>query len=97
MTDSQFTIMIEILRKIADRQFTISGAADWPLLVALATIICAIIVGGGSLFWRDVKSNIREVKDALEKMSRCDKAARDELWEEIKACQDECCPRGRKV
>ena len=85
MTDQQFSELLAILRQIASQQYTITGAADWPILVALGGVILGLI----AFMWVDLKSTIKGDKNDLSKDI-------DNLWQAHRDCQAECCPRKKE-
>ncbi len=82
MDPDQFIHLMKVFEKLADRQFSISQATDWPLLV----------VGGGLLIsltgfmWRDLRSTMIS---KLETMSIALKEYRDEARESLQRLRNE--------
>lgn len=74
----QFKELIIVLRQLVDKPYTLTGAADWPLLMALAGIIISLIVFN----WHSIAKKIDDHQD------REDKEHKD-IWRAI----DDCCPR----
>ena len=85
MTEAQFTQLLQVLKAIAEKQYSITGAADWPMLVFLV----ALIVGMIGMMWRDLVSRIST--DRTES-----KAEQQRIWSALNDCQDDCCPRGKR-
>jgi len=85
MTAEQFSQLMRLIEKIADRQFTITQATDWQMLVALFGVLVVLI----GLLWRDIGSKIRDIRAE-------DCKAHDTIWAAMKDCQDDCCPRWRQ-
>lgn len=85
MNPDQFKDLITVLREIADKQYSLTGASDWPMLVFLVGIIIALI----ALMWRDLGAKISGDKAD-------NKADHEKIWSAMKDCQDDCCPRGKK-
>lgn len=88
LSPEQWTQLLSLLQKIADKPDTITKMQDWPMLVTVTGLfggILLLVIGGciGYLFSRIDKAHDENVADH--------KAIR----EEIKDCQDDCCPRGR--
>ena len=74
MNHEQFEQLLLLLAKIANFQYTLTDAADWPLLVALAgviTICLGSIIGLLVYIHKDLKMTIKESrcewKNALSK------------------------------
>lgn len=80
LTQEQFQQLLIVLRQIADKQFTITQAADWPMLVAMGGML-AVLLG---CMWMDLRgrftANDRE---------------HDKLWQSQSDCQADCCSRGK--
>ena len=105
MEPSQFDKLIialtELGKTITDAsqvQYTITGAADWPILVAFGGILAiflAVLMGMVSSMRTDIintiKDNRKEWREELAK-------AENQLWDETKAirddlkyCKEKCC------
>ena len=96
MTPEQFTQLLSLLKELASKTYTITGAADWPILA---------IVGGGlvsviAFMWVDLRSVIKdnrsEWRQELEKQKSDNDKAHDLLWDAHRDCQHECCPRRKE-
>lgn len=104
MEPDQFGKMIEALTELgetiaksAQAQYTITGAADWPILVALCGIISlflVVLMGMVGSMKSDIiatiKENRQEWREELEK-------AEGQLWDETRAirgdmkyCKEKC-------
>lgn len=81
MTPDQFQQLLSVLQKIADKQYTLTGAADWPMLVAMGGLITGLI----GFMWLDLRGKLVDNKTEHEK-----------LWRAMADCQDDCCPRGHR-
>lgn len=96
MTDPQFTQLLGALGAIAANSkgvYTLVGAADFPILV----LLLGTLMGFVNYVWRDLRSEIRGRRaEDLDKCKDC-KAERtkatDDLWQAMKDCQDDCCPK----
>ena len=84
MTPDQFAQLLTVLKQIVARPYTLTGAADWPLLAFLCVVIFALI----GLMWRDLRALIQSNKTSNEKET-------DKIWKALSDCQSECCPRGK--
>ena len=56
MTPDQFTQLLAVLTKLSERSYTLTGAADWPILATMAGLLIAVI----GWMWVDLKATIRE-------------------------------------
>lgn len=79
MTTDQFNQLLIVLQKIADKQYTLTGAADWPMLVAMAGLVSVLI----GCMWFDLRGGMKE-----------NRSEHDKMWKAMADCQDDCCPRG---
>lgn len=87
MNAEQVNQLLNLLAKIAEniskpQPYTITGAADWPLLLVLGFVLVGLI----GWMWKDLKDAMRENKAERTK-------AIDDIWNEMERCQHECCPR----
>jgi len=82
MTPEQFAQLLQALEKIATKPYTLTGAADWPLLLVLGGMLIGVI----GAMWHDLRSQLGEHKKDNEKDI-------DTLFEVQRRCQEECCPR----
>lgn len=82
MTPDQFKELLQVLERIASKQYTITGAADWPILLVLGGLLVSVL----GFMWHDLRGQLKDHKDDNEKDI-------DLLWEEHRRCQKECCPR----
>lgn len=97
MTPEQIKMLLEVLNKIAVNlnrgDYTITGAADWPILLVLGGMILAMV----AFMWRDLRSVLRESKedwrDKLHEHKSDNEKNFDLLWAAHRDCQSECCPR----
>ncbi len=88
MTSEQSQQLFNIVEATAmhaqNNIYTLTGAADWPILVAMTSVLgvllCVMIAMIGFM-WRDLSNSQR---NDIEK-----------LWKGMSDCQAECCPRGR--
>ena len=94
MTPDQIAKLLEVLERIASRQYTITGASDWPILAAVGGLL-AVLIG---LMWSDLRGSIKEYrtdwKSELAAHKREGKEELDLLWTAMRDCQNDCCPRG---
>ena len=85
MTPEQFTQLLALIDKIANHQFTIAGAADWPILATLGSGFFIVL----AFMWRDLKATIKEGKSEW-------KGETEKLWQAMSDCQHDCCPRKKE-
>ena len=88
MTPEQFAQLLSVLKEIADKQYTITGAADWTMMVSMVGMfggIMLLIIGGSIGHILSTIANDR-------RENREDHAA---IRQERKDCEDDCCPRGK--
>lgn len=84
MTPEQFSRLLEVLEKLANKSsYTITGASDWPILAVVGAIIVALI----GAMWSDLRGTIKENKAEA-------KSDINLLWAAQRDCQEDCCPRG---
>lgn len=102
MTAEQITLLLSYLEKIATKltappTYTITGAADWPVILVGGAAFAAIL----GVMWRDIRQLLltlqRDGKTSLEKHATENKADFIKLWDELRACQRSDCPRGGKT
>jgi len=73
---NQFLKLLELLDKTAGKSYTITGATDWPMLMAIGGIVI-ILVG---VMWRDLRSMMSNAITALnESVQVYRKEARDDI------------------
>ena len=77
-------------------QYTITGAADWQILVTLGGALGTILLAAIAFMWVDlrsvVKDNRGEWKEALDKHKiEADREA-GMLWNAMRDCKADCCP-----
>lgn len=104
MTPEQTAKLLELLSKIADalsvpKVYTLTGAADWPLLIVVSGIIALMIAMIGGLIkymWVDLRIGLRdnkvEWKAVITELKQEEKEEHDLLWSAIRDCQSDCCP-----
>jgi len=88
--DGQYTQLLAVLNRIADRQFTISEAADWPLAVILLGALAVLV----SWMWKDMKKSFSDIqtgmvehrKEVKGDISRIELQV-DEMWRTLRICQ----------
>jgi len=92
MTAEQFGQLMKLIDKIASNQFTITGAADWPILVVIGGILLTMLM----TMWIDLKGSIKEHRgewrESLKEHQAEDEKEIQLLWDAMKDCKRECCP-----
>lgn len=92
MNPEQFSQLLKLLEKIADRPFTITQATDWPMVY----VFLGMFVAAMGLFWRDVGRKFDEMKLALKDYKIDDEKNHDMIWKAMQDCQKDCCPPRRR-
>ena len=87
MTPEQIQEIIAALKAIASgpKGYTLTGAADWPLLIIVGAGLVVLL----GMMWADLRANIRDNRSEW-------KGEATTIWAAMKDCQDDCCPRGKK-
>ncbi|HKI46918.1 MAG TPA: hypothetical protein VKA08_16435 [Balneolales bacterium] len=90
MTPQNIDALLAVLRQIAEsltiaNKYTITGAADWPILAAVGGLLIAIL----GFMWRDLRSAMKDLK-------RESRADIDTVWAAMRDCQHDCCPRKKE-
>ena len=88
MDQEQVQQVIAALKEISigtTKSYTLTGAADWPLLVIVGGTVVALIC----FMWADLRASIRDGRTEW-------KTEIDRVWQAMRECQDDCCPRGQK-
>jgi hypothetical protein len=109
MTAEQFAKLLEVLSKLAEKQhYTITGAADWPILVVVGGGCLAMLMAAIGCMWADLRSWIKEgreewrgeIKEHKAENERDQKEYKAEnerdhdlIWAAMRDCQGDCCPR----
>jgi len=91
MNPMQFSEFIEVLERLLARQYTITGAADWPLLLTIGGVLGAVLmmlIAIIGFMWRDiravVKDNRGEWREELMRLEAKNEDAHKDLWDELK-------------
>lgn len=96
MTPEQFARLLDLIEKVADRQYTITGAADWQILVIIGGILVTLL----GFMWVDLRTTIKEHRGEwrveMDKHKAESEKAIDQVWDAIHSCQSDCCPREKK-
>lgn len=87
MTPDQVTTLLTLLERIANKQFTISQASDWPILL-FATGIFAGMIGS---MWRDLGKKFDMQSQAMGEAERRNIREHDKIWSALRDCQEDCC------
>lgn len=96
MTPEQFAQLMALLEKLADRQYTITGAADWEILIIVMGVLASLV----GFMWMDLRTTIKdnrgEWREELDRHKHESEKAVEQVWTAIKDCQGDCCPREKK-
>lgn len=86
MTPEQITRLLDVLERIASKSqsYTLTGAADWPLLLAIGFVVMALV----GFMWRDLRETMQSNKVSAEKDI-------DNIWNGMRDCKADCCDRAR--
>ena len=97
MSQEQIDALIRALSGISSslskRDYTITGAADWPILLILGGLILSLV----AFMWRDLRTVWNDSRTdwrekILEHKIENDKNF-DLIWAAHRDCQNDCCPR----
>lgn len=73
---NQFLKLVELLDKSAGKSYTITGATDWPMFVAVGGIVIVLV----GVMWRDLRSMMSNAITALtESIQVYRKESRDDI------------------
>ena len=88
--------LLDALNNIATKMshsYTITGAADWPILMVAGGLIVAMV----AFMWRDLRSLLKENKVEWQKALADHKIDNEKeinnLWSAMRDCKDDCCSR----
>lgn len=105
-SQEQFTQLLAALKGMGPQQYTITGAADWPMLL----VIGGMLVGAVAMMWADLRSKLSTHQTDLraeladlkttnakehDDMKKANTKSNDDIWAAMRDCQDDCCPRKR--
>lgn len=83
LTPEQIEMLAQAIKKGA-YPATLTSMADWPMLVALGGVICALLIA----LWRDLHVKIRDLWDEFKEAVtdiRNDWTSREKrLWQEVR-------------
>jgi len=88
LSPEQFNQLLTTLRSVPGH-YTITGAADWPMLLVLCGFFGTALTGLICFMWHDLGKRFDSYEAANEK-------THDALWKSQGECQEACCPRGGK-
>ena len=101
MNPDQVQQLLASLAKIAEglstqQQYTITGAVDYPILVAIGSILVAL----AAFMWVDLRNTIKdnrgELREELTKHINDDERDHEKIWKAFGDCQSDCCPRDKR-
>lgn len=87
MTPEQMSQLLDLAERLADRQFTIAQASDWPILVVAAGIGASMV----GFMWRDLGKKFDQYAGTLKEHKEDNLREHDKIWKAIRDCQDDCC------
>ena len=82
MTTDQFMKLLEVFENIAAKQYTISQATDWPILVMGGGVIAGLV----GFMWRDLKATFN---DSVRSLNRLIREHREEARANLKALRED--------
>jgi len=90
------TTLSEIAKALSTtKSYTITGAADWPILYVVGGGFAALALAA----WYDLRSlvmkNQADGKSDLIAHKAENKDEHKAIWDAMKDCQSDCCPRGK--
>lgn len=93
MTTEQFAKLIEAISQLSSKSYTLTSAADWPILVTVGGILFTMIV----MMWTDLKNTIKdhrgEWQHAIDRHTAENEKEIKIIWDAMRECQSDCCPR----
>ena len=101
MNPEQVEKLLSTLEAIAKgitmpNQYTITGAADWQILVTLGGALGTILLAAIAFMWVDLRSvgkdNLGEWREALTAYKTEHKEEHDHIREAMREGQEDCCP-----
>jgi hypothetical protein len=91
VTPEQFTQLIALLSKLADKPFALTNASDWPILVVVGGLLISAI----GVMWLDLRSTIKdgreEWREELKEVRADFRADDNNIWKAMRNCQEDCC------
>lgn len=91
MNPDQFSQLLSLITRLADKQYAITAASDWPILLVCGGLLVAAI----GLMWADLKNTIKdgkqEWKEELQNTKQDFEKRIDVLWAAMRDCKDDCC------
>jgi hypothetical protein len=96
MSPDQFAQLLSVLTKLADRTYTLTGAADWPIMATLAGLLIAVL----GWMWVDLKATIKEgrseCRGELDKFKTEHEKEHSRIWQAHRDCQIDCCIKDKR-
>lgn len=98
ITPAQFEQLIHALQSLAETPstYTITGAADWPMLLVIGGLLLSAI----AMMWADLRSKLSNNKSDIDKeiseLKANNTRSHDLIWEAMRNCQEDCCPRRKE-
>ena len=98
ITEAQFEKLLQFLEKISQPdKFTITGASDWPALVAVGGLLLLAVAA----MWADLRSALKDNRCDWQTALNAHKAdndrAHDAIWTAHRDCKEDCCDLKRRT
>ena len=104
ITSQQIDQLITALTRIADKQMTITTAADWPMLYALVGLVFAVLVIFFGVMWRSLSEKIDGIfveaqrcrTECQRDMDKHEEESAEKfkaVWSALDKCQMRCCDK----
>jgi len=94
----QFDKFLKLLELLSVQKYTLTGAADWQILQIVGGGLIGLLFVFMAAMWADIKSTVKgnrtEWISSLKDHVIEQKNDFDEVWTEIRRCQDNCCDFG---
>lgn len=94
LTPGQVEHLLRLLETIANRKYTLTGAADWQILQVVGGGLVALLFAFIAVMWADIKGTIKSNKQDSLEMMRYHEREQEKDFEairaEIRRCQTRC-------
>lgn len=96
MNVNQFSQLLTLLNQLVSNKYTITGAADWPILVIVGGSLIGVLIALIGMMWSDLRTTMKDHKGdwqvALTKHEIADSKELEKLWSAMQHYQEECYP-----
>ena len=97
MSPEQFQQLLHILERLAlGQEYTIAGAADWPILAGAVTLLGGLIAAMWTHLISSMKDHSIGAITDLDKHALENKESIQIIWNAMENCKGECCPPRRR-